>query len=189
MNIQDIPLSKLAPSPANVRKTCAKDGIEQLAASIEAHGLLQNLQVREAANGSFEVVTGSRRLAALRLMAKAKKIEADHPVPCNVLDGEDPTEISLAENEIRRAMHPADQFDAFRKLADEGQGEETIAARIRRHAPRRAAAAQAGEGQPENRRRLPQGRTQPRMRHGVRPVGRSQGAGAGVEGMEAIPRP
>ena len=35
--------------------------------------------------GSFEVVAGSRRLAALKLMAKQKKIDADHPVPCNVL--------------------------------------------------------------------------------------------------------
>jgi ParB family transcriptional regulator, chromosome partitioning protein len=91
---------------------------------------LQNLQVRAAAKGSFEVVAGGRRLAALKLMAKRKKIEANHPVPCNVLDGEDMTEISLAENEIRQAMHPADQFDAFKALADSGKGEEEIAARF-----------------------------------------------------------
>ena len=42
-----IPLSKLVPSPANVRKTGGRDlGIEELAASIAAHGLLQNLTVR-----------------------------------------------------------------------------------------------------------------------------------------------
>ena len=31
---------------------------------------------------------------------------------------------------MREAMHPADQFDAFKKLADEGKGEEEIAARF-----------------------------------------------------------
>jgi ParB family chromosome partitioning protein len=47
-----------------------------------------------------------------------------------VLDGEIATEISLAENEMRQAMHPADQFEAFKKLADEGKGPEEIAARF-----------------------------------------------------------
>lgn len=64
MNIENIPLTKLVPSPANVRKTGGNDGIEELAASIEAHGLLQNLQVRPGPKGKFEVVAGMRRLAA-----------------------------------------------------------------------------------------------------------------------------
>jgi ParB family chromosome partitioning protein len=130
MNIQNIPLSKLVPSPDNVRKTDRLSGIEQLAASIAVHGLLQNLQAKPASKGAFEVVAGSRRLAALKLMAKQKKIEADHLVPCNVLDGGDTVEISLAENEIRQAMHPADQFDAFKALADQKMSDEDIAARF-----------------------------------------------------------
>jgi ParB family transcriptional regulator, chromosome partitioning protein len=129
-HIQTIPLSRLAPCPANVRKTGRKTGIEGLAASIIAHGLLQNLQVRPATDESFEVVAGGRRFDALKLLAKQKKIAPDYPVPCDVRDGSDSTEISLAENEMREAMHPADQFEAFRKLADEGRGEEEIAARF-----------------------------------------------------------
>jgi ParB family transcriptional regulator, chromosome partitioning protein len=130
MNIQNIPLSKLVPSPDNVRKTDRLSGIEQLAASIAVHGLLQNLQVKPNAKGQFEVVAGQRRLAALRLMAKQKKIDADFPVPCNPLDGDNAAEISLAENEIRQAMHPADRFDAFKALADQGMSDEDIAARF-----------------------------------------------------------
>jgi len=48
----------LTPSPANVRKSGTGIGIEELAASIAAHGLLQNLQVRSAKGGKFEVVAG-----------------------------------------------------------------------------------------------------------------------------------
>jgi ParB family chromosome partitioning protein len=130
MTIQTIPLTQLIPSPLNVRKTGSKDGIAALAASIAAHGLLQNLQVRPADEGRFEVVAGGRRLAALQLLAKQKQIAADYPVPCHALDQQDATEISLAENELRLPMHPADQFDAFRKLADDGKGPEEIAARF-----------------------------------------------------------
>jgi ParB-like nuclease domain len=46
MNIEMLLLNKLVPSPVNVRKTGAAQGIEQLAASIAADGLLQNLEVR-----------------------------------------------------------------------------------------------------------------------------------------------
>ena len=78
MTTQTIPLSQLVPSPANVRKI--KTGIDGLAASIAALGLLQNLTVRPADGQSFEVLAGGRRLAALKLLAKQKKIAPDFPI-------------------------------------------------------------------------------------------------------------
>ena len=45
MKIRMIALDTLVPSPANVRKTGSMNGIAELASSIEAHGLLQNLLV------------------------------------------------------------------------------------------------------------------------------------------------
>lgn len=127
-----IPLARLVASAANVRKTGAKDGIAELAASIEAHGLRQNLNVRPAAEGDrFEVVAGGRRLRALRLLAKQKKLPKDAPVPCIVLgEGEDASEISLVENTLRTSMHPDDQFGAFQSLVDGGMPVEDVAARF-----------------------------------------------------------
>jgi ParB family transcriptional regulator, chromosome partitioning protein len=119
------------PRPVTgVRKTNAATGIAELAASIEAHGILQNLQVNPAASGKFEVVAGGRRLAALKLLAKRKALAKDAPVPCHIISPDDATEISLAENEMRQAMHPADQFEAFKALIDSGQGIEDVAARF-----------------------------------------------------------
>jgi len=43
--VHHIPLSKLIPPPRNVRRTGSADGVSELAASIAAHGLLQNLTV------------------------------------------------------------------------------------------------------------------------------------------------
>jgi ParB family transcriptional regulator, chromosome partitioning protein len=125
-----IPLNALVPSPANVRKTRNKIGIDELASSIAAHGLLQNLQVRPVADERYQVVAGGRRLAALKLLAKRKEVEKDVAVGCNVLASEDDTEISLAENDMREAMHPADQFEAFRRLVDGGRSVEEAAKRF-----------------------------------------------------------
>ena len=79
MTIDMIPLNKLVPSPANVRKTGALISIEELAASIAAHGLLQNLQVRPGDNGKYEVVAGERRLAALKRLEPLRQVYLDGP--------------------------------------------------------------------------------------------------------------
>ena len=135
-----ISLSKLLPSPANVRRTGTGLGIEALAASIGAHGLLQSLVVRPSLDGHgkptgrYEVVAGARRLAALKLLARGKRITKSTAIPCRVLDddGVDGAEASLAENVVRVDMHPADQFEAFARLHQDGAGLgiEDIAARF-----------------------------------------------------------
>jgi ParB family chromosome partitioning protein len=99
-----IPLNKLAPSKANVRKTAREAEIEELAASIAAHGMLQNLTVAPVLGrdgnetGRFEVVAGGRRLRALKLLAKRKVITKDQPIPCALIGELSGEEVSLAEN-------------------------------------------------------------------------------------------
>ena len=51
-------------------------------------------------------------------------------MPCKIVTSGEAAEIALAENAIRQAMHPADQFDAFRSLVDDGLGIEEVAARF-----------------------------------------------------------
>lgn len=128
--IIEIPLSKLIASDNNVRKTGGQT-IEDLATSILAHGLLHNLVVAKATKGDkYEVIAGSRRFRALTKLAKDKAIPKTFAVPCRVIDWQAGTETSLAENIIRENMHPADQFDAFRHLINEGSGIEEVAARF-----------------------------------------------------------
>lgn len=128
-DITNIPLNKLTAWEGNVRKTQNKSGIDELAASIKAHGLQQNLVVRKDGK-NFAVVAGGRRLKALQRLAKAGDIEATFEVPCRITEAADPAEISLAENVVREEMHPADQFDAFRDLADKGMPAADIAVRF-----------------------------------------------------------
>jgi ParB family chromosome partitioning protein len=126
--IQYIPLSQLQPSSRNVRKTGGQS-IEDLAASIASVGLLQSLVVSPAGK-AFEVVAGGRRLRALMQLAKDDKLDADYRVPCQVVEAGSAHEASLAENSIRQAMHPADQFEAFQGLAMQGLSDAEIAARF-----------------------------------------------------------
>lgn len=124
--ILTVPLHDLAPSPRNVRKTGGMS-IEELAASIRAHGLLQNLNVTESGRGKYGVVAGARRLRALQQLATAGDIPADYPVPCKLQAAERAHDTSLAENTVREPMHPADQFEAFQALADDGRSVFDIA--------------------------------------------------------------
>lgn len=135
--LRDIPLSKLVPSGANVRRTGCDAGIEELAESIAAHGLLQSLSVRPVTDGGgqetgrYEVIAGGRRLAAMKLLAKRKGMAKSAPVPCLVQAAGEAEELSLAENVVREQLHPADQFEAFRRLHEQhGLGAEEIAARF-----------------------------------------------------------
>src|SRR5690625_2467795 len=123
-----VPLSQLRASKRNVRKT-AGQSIDALAASIARVGLLQNLTVILARNGEhYEVVAGGRRLAALKLLAKTRRLPKDWAVPCLLVADASARTVSLTENMQREAMHPADQFEAFAALVAEGRPIEDIAA-------------------------------------------------------------
>ncbi|MCO8611359.1 ParB/RepB/Spo0J family partition protein [Burkholderia multivorans] len=129
-NLILVPLLQLLPrrSKRNVRKT-PRQSIPELAASIARLNLLQNLIVIAAADGEhYEVVAGDRRLTALKLLAKKKRIAADYEVPCLLVADASARTVSLAENLMHEQMHPADQFEAFAALVKEGRPIEDIAA-------------------------------------------------------------
>ena len=148
--IREIPLSRLTLAPENVRRTPPDPQADaELKASIAALGLLENLVVRpDPGSGEpapapepggqapddterYAVVAGGRRLKAMQELAGDGVIAADRPVPCQVRAGDiEPAELSLAENVVRIAMHPADQVAAFSKLVQSGQPVSSIAARF-----------------------------------------------------------
>jgi ParB family chromosome partitioning protein len=133
-----VPLNRLKASPRNARKVPHSAAtIEAFAASIKAKGVLQPpvVEVERKEDGTltgFYLVTiGEGRRQGLRLLARRKAIRKTHPVRVIVDDQNDAHEISLDENITREAMHPADQFEAFNRLAvEKGYGPEEIAARF-----------------------------------------------------------
>lgn len=130
--IKSIPLNKLVQSPRNVRRHGDPAADAELKASIAAHGLLQNLIVRPAARGKFEVEAGERRRKAMLVLADDKILPKDHEVTCLVLEDSIGTavETSLAENFHRLAMNPADEAQAFAALIDTGASTDEVARRF-----------------------------------------------------------
>lgn len=133
-----VPLNKLKKSPNNARKVPHSEAtIEALAGSIQHKGMIQNLviepEVREdgTPTGAYLVTAGEGRRLAQLLRVKRKQIKKTQPVRCYLDTENDPAEISLDENVTREAMHPADQFERFRELAEsKGYGAEEIGARF-----------------------------------------------------------
>ena len=126
--IQMIPLNKLALSPKNVRKvqaTATEDA--ELLASIRENGIKQNLVGYEDGKGGYLIDTGGRRLKALKLLAEEGVIDKDYLVACLIEDESEAVLTSATENLQRAAMHPADQFEAFNQMIDEGRSEDDIA--------------------------------------------------------------
>ena len=132
-----VPLDRLEISTANVRRTpAAETAFVELKASIAAHGLQHNLVARAVGPDSqgkprYAVIAGGRRLTALTELADDGVLPHDHPVLCRVVgNGAADAEISLAENTVRVAVHPADQVQAFAALAIAGATVADIAARF-----------------------------------------------------------
>ncbi len=128
-------VNQIVPSPTNPRKAFDKKGIEELAASIQKHGVLQAVLVRpwpasrkppkelpEAAETGFELVVGERRWRA----AKAAGLEK---IPARVLDLDDQAaiEIQVVENLQRSDLHPLEEADGYRQLMAKGHDVARIA--------------------------------------------------------------
>lgn len=114
-----VKLAKLTLSPINVRKRPDELlEIPQMAADIEARGVLQNLLVTpvKKPRGTFEVFDGGRRLRGLFLLAERGVIDANaYDVPVKVLVGDEATlsETSTAANFHQLKMTPAEECRAF----------------------------------------------------------------------------
>lgn len=130
-----IPLNLIDVDEANVRTIKNGITIDMLAEDIALRGLLQSLNVRETTaedgspSGRFGVIAGGRRLKALQLLLKKGRLDQTQPIPCIVNTGANPVDDSLAENVFREQLHPIDQFNAFKALADQGLPDSEIARR------------------------------------------------------------
>lgn len=142
--VKQINLKHLLPSPSNPRKTFDNESIEELAASIDEHGLIHPLLIRRIDDPErifppklwkkyrdqfvweketyYEVVSGERRLRALNYLLEWVLEEDDMEVPCTIKeisDGE-VLAIQIAENLQREDVPPLEEAAAFLLIATGG---------------------------------------------------------------------
>ena len=127
MEAHVLPLSALVQSELNVRKRPIDEkALSELADSIQAVGVLQNLVVYPMGNDIYGVAAGQRRLLALQQLVAKGHLASSFPVPVKVVSESDALIISLTENSQREAMHPADQLHAFIELQKTGKNASEI---------------------------------------------------------------
>ncbi|KQP91670.1 ParB/RepB/Spo0J family partition protein [Methylobacterium sp. Leaf117] len=114
----------------NVRISGREAGLDALAASILALGLIQPLVVVPGEGELAYVVDGNRRLAALRALVAEEKLFSDREVPVTVREAAFAREIGLGANINQAPMHDADRVQAFAELRRSGAKEKDIAARF-----------------------------------------------------------
>lgn len=109
-----LPLAQLQESPVNPRKVFDESGLQELAASIRAQGVLSPLLVRPV-NGThgYEIVAGARRFRAAQL-ADVENV----PVRIVNLTDAEALEAMLIENILRHDLHPLHEAAGFRALLE-----------------------------------------------------------------------
>jgi len=112
------------PNPEQPRRRFATAELDDLAASIRLHGVLQPIVVRRAGD-RYELVVGERRWRASR----AAGCEAIPAVIADV-ESEDRLELALVENVQRRDLNPIELAHAFRALVEHGLTQEEIGHRV-----------------------------------------------------------
>ena len=111
----EIALDRIKPNPFQPRQTFNDEKLEELAASIREHGILQAVVVSPAVEGEdYILVTGERR-------CRAAKIAGLSTVPAVVkaYDNKTMLEIALIENLQREDLNPVEEARAFRRLMQE----------------------------------------------------------------------
>lgn len=109
--ITRIPLDRIQLAPDAPRRECSGESIAKLAESIRLHGLLSPLLVREVCEGQYQLIAGTRRLRALRLLNRSwADAIALTGSPC------DCALIALVENLQREPLHYLDVAAACRAI-------------------------------------------------------------------------
>lgn len=123
--VMTVPIDSIQPNPFQPRQQFRDEELEVLAASIQAHGVLQPIIVRLKDDG-YELVAGERRLRAAQ---KAGLTEI--PAIVRRCSDDEMVALALVENLQREDLNPLDEAHAYRTLVDRfGFTQEEIAARI-----------------------------------------------------------
>jgi ParB family transcriptional regulator, chromosome partitioning protein len=113
--INQIPLDRISPNPRQPRSRFDEDELDELAASIREHGVIQPLLVTHGANlDEFTLIAGERRLLA----ARKAGLES---VPAIIRDATEQqlVEWALIENVQRADLGPLETAEAFRQLSED----------------------------------------------------------------------
>lgn len=112
--IRNVPLDRIDPNPDQPRLTFDEDSLQELAASITEHGVLQPILVRPGTEGRYQLIAGERRW-------RSAQIAGLRNIPALVEDIDDDTalEIAIIENLQREDLSPLDEAIMYERMTTE----------------------------------------------------------------------
>ena len=126
-----LPIYKVEPNPDQPRHDFDEEELQALADSIEEHGIIQPLTVRELKNGYYQIIAGERRWRAARI-ANLQEV----PVVVIEADDKKAMELALIENLHRHDLNPVEEAMGYRTLMQEhGLTQEDAAKRVGKSRP------------------------------------------------------
>lgn len=110
--VATIAVADIHPNPDQPRRHFSDEKLDELAASIGRHGIIQPIVVRPNAGG-YQIVAGERRWRA----AQRAQI---HDIPAIIRDFDDAEtlEIALLENIQRQDLNAIEEAEAYKKLTE-----------------------------------------------------------------------
>ena len=124
--IQLLPHEIILPNPHQPRVRFDYNELEGLAVSIRTNGILQPINVRKNSDGSYELISGERRLRAARMVGMSK-------IPCIVMDVSDEQSalFAIIENVQRQNLDFFEEAVAIERLMTEhGLTQEEISKKL-----------------------------------------------------------
>ena len=124
--VKVIPVDRIESNPEQPRLAFDETTLEELAASIREHGVLQPILVRPIGENHFQLIAGERRW-------RASKIAGMASIPALVEDIDDDTalEISIIENLQREDISPLDEAAMYdRMIRDHGYSIRKLADKL-----------------------------------------------------------
>jgi ParB family chromosome partitioning protein len=114
IEIRYIAVNDIEANPEQPRLTFDEGTLEELAASVSIHGVLQPVLVRPLGEGRYQLVAGERRW-------RASKIAGLEDIPAIVehIDDEEALEISIIENLQREDLSPLDEAAMYERMTNE----------------------------------------------------------------------
>lgn len=120
------PIEDVYPAADQPRKRFDDDALDELAASIRAHGIIMPLVVRARAQGGYTLIAGERRWRAAQRAGRH-----DVPVVIQDVDPREAFERALVENLQRADLNPIEEAQAYHRLLDEfGLSQDEVATRV-----------------------------------------------------------
>ena len=124
--VTQVPVDLIQRNPRQPREKFDIEELENLAASIREHGVIQPLIVTPGKNGIYVLIAGERRLQASR-KAGLKTV----PVVIRHATDQQLLELALIENIQRADLNPIEEAEAYQHLAKEFRmSHEAIAERV-----------------------------------------------------------